>query len=138
MKTTKSPLVVLTCIMVAIAINAMISTPPATWNLQSLAAFAQSTTQNSTIGAITSGENIQHWEKYDFTITSPELAAKLGVSPNTELNVKLMSEPNSVEDMKQAVLDSFNANTTKTTAAAEADRSSIQILGTLNDVICAQ
>jgi hypothetical protein len=36
--------------------------------------------------------------------------------------------------MKQAVLDFFNANKTTT----EADKSSIQILGTLNDVICTQ
>jgi hypothetical protein len=72
--------------------------------------------------------------KVYFIVTSPELATRLGVSPNTELNVKLVTDPNSVEDMKQAVLDFFNANKTTT----EADKSSIQILGTLNDVICTQ
>lgn len=131
---TKSLSVVITCIMVAIAINTAVLTPPATWNLHTLAAFAQSTTQNNTIGTISPGENIQHWEKYDFIITSPELATKLGVSPNTELNVKIVGDASSVEDMRQAVLDFFNTNATTT----EADKSSIQILGTLNNVICAQ
>jgi galactitol-specific phosphotransferase system IIB component len=124
----------MTCLMVAIAINTGILTPPATWNLYTLAAYAQTTTQNNTDATISTGENIQHWEKYDFIVTSPELATRLGVSPNTELNVKIVGEASSVEDMKQAVLDFFNTNTTTT----EADKSSIQILGTLNDVICTQ
>ncbi len=121
--------------MAATTINTAILTPSATWNLYTLAAYAQTTTaENNTDATISTGENIQHWEKYDFIITSPELATKLGVSPNTELNVKIVGDASSVEDMKQAVLDFFNANTTTT----EADKSSIQILGTLNDVICTQ
>ena len=48
-------------------------------------------------------ENVQHWERIDFIVTSPELAAKLGVSPNSELNIKTLGNPNSVEDMRQAV-----------------------------------
>jgi galactitol-specific phosphotransferase system IIB component len=85
-----------------------------------------------TTATISTAKTIQHWEKFDFLITSRELAAKLGVSPNTELNVKILSDPNSIEDMRQAILDSFKKNTT------ESDKSAIHILGTLNDVICAQ
>jgi hypothetical protein len=93
-------------------------------------AHASNNENNYTV-SISQTTNIQHWEKFDFVITSPELAAKLGVSPNTELNVKIQSDPNSAEDMKQAILDYFKKNTT------ESDKSAIHILGTLNDVICA-
>src|SRR3712207_4041110 len=96
---TKSLLVIMTCIMVAVAISTALLTPPATWNIHTLAAYAQSITQNNTIGTMNLDENIQHWEKYDFIVTSPELAAKLGVSPNTELNVKIVGNASSVVDM---------------------------------------
>jgi galactitol-specific phosphotransferase system IIB component len=106
------------------------------WSVYKQTAFAQTVeniNNNNTATNSTTTQNIQQWEKYDFIITSPELAAKLGVSPNTELNVKILSNSSSVEDMRQAILDSFKTNNT-----TEADKSMIQILDTLNDVICAQ
>jgi galactitol-specific phosphotransferase system IIB component len=132
MKTkTRSLYVAITCVMAATIINTAILTPPATWKLYTLAAYAQTTiTQNNTDGTISTGENIQHWEKYDFIITSPELAAKLGVSPNTELNVKILSNSSSVEDMRQAILDSFKTNNT-----TEADKSLINLLGAFYNVV---
>jgi len=124
-----NPLFIVMTITVAATIVAILA-QPAAWNVNSHnTAFAQSTENNT--GTTSQAATIQHWEKYDFIITSPELAAKLGVSPNTELNVKIMIDPNSVVDMKQAVLDFFNANTT------EADKSSIQILGAFYNVVKA-
>ena len=75
------------------------------------ATYAQNTA-NNTAGTINRTENIKHWEIIDFIVTSPELAAKLGVSLHAELNVKFAGNSNSVEDMKQAMLD-FYANITE-------------------------
>jgi hypothetical protein len=63
----------MTCLMVAIAINTGILAPPATWNLYTLAAYAQTTTQNNTDATISTGENIQHWEKYTLSLRRQNL-----------------------------------------------------------------
>jgi hypothetical protein len=90
-------------------------------------AFSQQTT-----GAICPSKNIQHWEKIDFTILSPEIAKKLNVTDNTELNIKVLGNSNSVEDMKQKVVDFFQGK------ATSSDKSVINILGATYAVICAQ
>src|SRR4051794_34560991 len=82
-------------------------------------AFSQQTT-----GAICPAQNIKHWEKIDFIILSPDVAKKLNVTANTELNIKVLGNSNSVEDMKQKVVDFFQGKATL------ADKSAIQILGT--------
>jgi hypothetical protein len=88
--------------------------------------------QETTTGGICPAENIQHREKTDFIVLSPDVAKKLGVNPSTELNIKILEDPNSVIDMKQKVIDFFKGN------ATESDKSSIQILGAPYAVICAQ
>jgi hypothetical protein len=90
-------------------------------------AFSQQTT-----GAICPAKNIQHWEKIDFAILSPDVAKKLNVTANTDLNVNVLENSNSVEDMKQKVIDFFQGK------ANLADKSAIQILGTNYALICAQ
>jgi hypothetical protein len=90
-------------------------------------AFSQQAT-----GAICPAKNIQHWEKIDFTILSPEVAKKLNVTDNTELNIKVLGNSNSVEDIKQKVVDFFQGKATL------ADKSAINILGVPYAVICAQ
>jgi galactitol-specific phosphotransferase system IIB component len=132
----KSLLAVICILATAASINTALLGQHTAWSVYKQTAFAQTVeniNNNNTATNSTTTQNIQQWEKYDFIITSPELAAKLGVSPNTELNVKILSNSSSVEDMRQAILDSFKTNNT-----TEADKSSIQILGTLSDVICAQ
>ena len=104
------------------------------WNWQDQYVYANSMENKNMAEADAAAKNIQQWEKFDFMIASPETAAKLGVNPNTELNVKILGNSSSVEDMRQAVLDSFKKNVTTT----QADKDSIHILGTLNDVICAK
>jgi galactitol-specific phosphotransferase system IIB component len=132
----KSLLAVICILATAASISTALLGQHTAWSVYKQTAFAQTVeniNNNNTATNSTTTQNIQQWEKYDFIITSPELAAKLGVSPNTELNVKILSNSSSVEDMRQAILDSFKTNNT-----TEADKSSIQILGTLSDVICAQ
>ena len=84
------------------------------------------------VGGICPSENIQHWEKIDFSVISPDVAKKFNVSADTELNIKVLSDPNSVEDMKQKVVDFFKVN------ATESDKASIEIHGAPYSVICVQ
>lgn len=84
------------------------------------------------VGGVCPSENIQHWEKIDFVVISPDVAKKFNVSADTELNIKVVSDTNSIEDIKQKVIDFSKVN------ATESDKASIQILGTNYDVICAQ
>ena|SRR6476619_20818 len=90
-------------------------------------AFSQQTT-----GGICPDKNIQHWEKNDFKILSPEVAKKLNVTDNTELNIKVLGNSNTIEDMKQKMVDFFQGKATL------ADKSAIEILGANYAVICAQ
>ncbi len=87
--------------------------------------------QEAVVG-ICPSENIQHWEKIDFIVISPDVAEKFNVSADTELNIKVLSDPNSVEDMKQKVVAFSKVN------ATESDKASIQIIGAQYSVICAQ
>ena len=75
-------------------------------------------------------ENIQHWEKIDFIILSPEIAKKLNVTDNTELNTNVLENSTSVEDMKQKVVDFFQGKTTL------ADKSAIEIFYRLCCNLC--
>ncbi|MGD9674249.1 MAG: VWA domain-containing protein [Candidatus Nitrosocosmicus sp.] len=54
-----------------------------------------------------SDENTQHWDKIVFKIKNAELAKALELSPNTELDIKVMDEPSQVIDLKQKVFDFF-------------------------------
>lgn len=50
-------------------------------------------------------ENVKHWDKIVFVVTSPVLAKKANVSANTELDVKVPDNPREVADLKQKVLN---------------------------------
>jgi hypothetical protein len=53
-------------------------------------------------------ENIQHWDKIVFSIKNRDLAEKLNLTANTELDIKVLDDPASVADIKQKVLDFLN------------------------------
>jgi hypothetical protein len=54
-------------------------------------------------------ENVQHWDKIVFSIKNRDLAEKLNLTANTELDIKVLYYPTSVADIKQKVLDFLNA-----------------------------
>ncbi len=105
-----------------------IGAPGSREHISMIPAFSQQTTG----ATICPSKNIQHWEKIDFIILSPDVAKKLNVNANTELNVKILENSSSIEDMKQKVVDSFQGK------ATVADKSAIQILGASYALICAQ
>lgn len=74
-------------------------------------------------------KNVQHWDKIVFVIKSPELAAKVQLPPNTELDIKVRDNPSKVADIKQKVLEFLNVPTEP--------RSSIDILQVRYAMICA-
>lgn len=55
--------------------------------------------------AVCPEENVKHWDKIVFMITSPVLAKKANVSANTELDIKVLDNPQEVADLKQKVLN---------------------------------
>ncbi len=54
-------------------------------------------------------ENVQHWDKIVFSIKNRDLAEKLNLTANTELDIKVLYYPTSVADIKQKFLDFLNA-----------------------------
>ena len=73
--------------------------------------------------------NVQHWDKIVFYIASPDLARRLNLPMNTELDIKVLDDPLKVADLKQKVLTFLNA--------PDELRSSIQILEVRYAIICA-
>jgi len=55
--------------------------------------------------AVCPEENVKHWDKIVFMVTSPVLAKKAHVSANTELDIKVLDNPKEVADLKQKVLN---------------------------------
>jgi len=49
--------------------------------------------------------DVQHWDKIVFMITSPAIARQVNLTANTELDVKVLDDPHKVADVKQKVLD---------------------------------
>ena len=59
----------------------------------------------TTSQAVCPEENVKHWDKIIFMVTSPVLAKKANVSVNTKLDIKEWDNPKEVADLKQKVLD---------------------------------
>jgi hypothetical protein len=74
-------------------------------------------------------KNIQHWDKIVFLIRSPELAQRVNLTANTELDIKVLDDPLKVADLKQKVLTFLNV--------PDEPRDSIQILEVRYAIICA-
>jgi hypothetical protein len=74
-------------------------------------------------------KNVQHWDKIIFAIKSPQLAAKVKLPLNTELDIKVLDDPTKVADLKQKVLIFLKVPTEP--------RSSIDILEVRYAMICA-
>jgi YVTN family beta-propeller protein len=47
---------------------------------------------------------VQHWDKIIFSITDPDVAERLNLTANTELDIKVQDDPQVVADIKQKVL----------------------------------
>ena len=75
-------------------------------------------------------KNVQHWDKIVFTIKSPQLAAKVKLPLNSELDIKVRDDPTKVADLKQKVLDFLKVPTEP--------KSSIDILHVRYAIICAE
>lgn len=73
--------------------------------------------------------NVKHWDKIIFMIKSPELAQKVGLAANTELDIKVLDDPKKVADIKQKVLDFLGLR--------NVPRNIIQILDVDYSIICA-
>jgi len=55
--------------------------------------------------AICPEDFVQHWDKIKFMINSSELAQRVNLTANTELDIKVLDDPRKVVDVKQEVLD---------------------------------
>lgn len=60
----------------------------------------------STLGAsVCLDTNIQHWDKIIFKIRSLDLAQRLNLAVNTELEVKIQDQPDNIVNIKEKVLE---------------------------------
>jgi YVTN family beta-propeller protein len=73
--------------------------------------------------------NIQHWDKIIFMITSPDLAQRVHLPANTELDMKVLDDPKTVVDIKQKVLEFLKV--------PNEPKDTVQILNVGYDIICA-
>jgi YVTN family beta-propeller protein len=74
-------------------------------------------------------DNIQHWDKIAFMITSPDLAQRVNLPANTELDIKVLNDTSKAVDIKQKVLEFLKV--------PNEPKDTIQILGISYDIICA-
>ena len=73
-------------------------------------------------------DDVQHWDKIVFFIRTPDLASKVNLPVNSELDIKVLDDPHKVADIKQKVLTFLNVPTEL--------RSSIQIVNVEYSIIC--
>ncbi|MFL6319046.1 MAG: YncE family protein [Nitrososphaeraceae archaeon] len=73
--------------------------------------------------------NFQHWDKIVFKIVSSDLAQKLSLAANTELDIKVQDDPNKVADIKQKVFDFLKV--------PYASRYGIEIIDVNYAIVCA-
>jgi hypothetical protein len=78
---------------------------------------------------VCSQNNVQHWDKIIFAIIDPDLAKKVNLTANTELDIKVLDDPHKVADIKQKVIDFLNV--------PNAPKKAIQILDVEYAIICA-
>jgi YVTN family beta-propeller protein len=55
--------------------------------------------------AVCPTNSTQHWDKIIFKIVSPELAKRLNLMENTELDIKIKDDPSKATDVKRKVLE---------------------------------
>ena len=53
--------------------------------------------------------NVQHWDKISFKIIRQNLANQLNLPYNSELDIKILTHPDSLSDIKKKVLDYFKS-----------------------------
>jgi hypothetical protein len=53
--------------------------------------------------------NVEHWDKIVFMITSPDIAKKFNFAANTELDIKVLDNPLKIADLKQKIVEFLNA-----------------------------
>jgi DNA-binding beta-propeller fold protein YncE len=76
-------------------------------------------------------ENIQHWDKIVFKITSADIARKANMPVDSELDIKILDNPKEVSDIKKKVLDFLHI------ADKPEARSAIRIISINHTIICA-
>lgn len=74
-------------------------------------------------------ENVQHWDKIVFSIKNRNLAEKINLTADTELDIKVLDDPTKVADIKQKVLDFLKV--------PDAPRKSVVILDVEYAISCA-
>ncbi|HXV89470.1 MAG TPA: hypothetical protein VD710_10335 [Nitrososphaeraceae archaeon] len=74
-------------------------------------------------------ESVQHWDKIVFMVTDPRLASQTNVSANTELDIKVLDDPQKVANLKQKVLDFLGA--------PNGNKNAIKIIDVEYAIICA-
>jgi len=73
-------------------------------------------------------KNVQHWDKIVFVIKSADLAKRLKLPANSELDIKVLDDPTKVADLKKNVLNFLKV--------PNEPRSSIEILQVKYAMIC--
>jgi hypothetical protein len=73
-------------------------------------------------------KDVQHWDKIVFMITSPDIARRVNLTANTELDIKVLDDPHKVSDVKQKVLDFLKIPT--------APKAALRIVGVDYAIIC--
>ena len=73
-------------------------------------------------------KNVQHWDKIVFVIKSADLAKRLKLPANSELDIKVLDDPTKVADLKKNVLNFLKV--------PNEPRSSIEILQIRYALIC--
>jgi hypothetical protein len=74
-------------------------------------------------------ENVQHWDKILFVIPNPQVAKRAHVPANTELDIKVLDDPNKVADIKKKVIDFLKLQSS--------DKNAIKIVDIEYAIICA-
>jgi len=79
--------------------------------------------------AVCPTNHTQHWDKIIFKIVSPELAKRLNLMENTELDIKIKDNTSQVTDVKRNVLDFLKV--------PDATEDTIQIVGVDYAIACS-
>jgi hypothetical protein len=87
--------------------------------------------------AVCPENDTQHWDKIVFEIKSPDLARRVHLPANTELDIKVRDDPTKVTDIKGKVLSFLHVPTAPVSNETIAWRNAIQILNVGYAIICA-
>src|SRR5215210_6161247 len=75
-------------------------------------------------------ENVQHWDKIVFKVTSNDIASSANLPIDSELDVKIVDNPKEVADIKKKVLDFIHI------ADTPEARRAIEIISINHSIIC--